>query len=179
MNEERELKFALDISLDDVRSRLAEHGAEVEVAAAAEKNWVFDRAGELGESARLLRLRTDAHGCRVTFKGPPRYEEQTKIREELEFTASDAQVTRLLLERLGYSVVKRYEKVREEWRLGASVVCLDHTPIGDFVEFEGNDAAEQALRCGFEPASAEPRSYLHLYEDYRVSHPEAPADMVF
>jgi predicted adenylyl cyclase CyaB len=179
MNEERELKFRLDISLEEVKSRLVEQGAEVEVAAAEEKNWVFDRAGELASSARLLRLRTDAQGCRVTFKGAPRYEEQTKVREELEFTASDAQVTRLLLERLGYSVVKRYEKVREEWHLGASVVCLDHTPIGDFVEFEGNDAAEQARRCGFEPATAERRSYLALYEDYRASHPEAPADMVF
>ena len=46
-----------------------------------------------------------------------------------------------LLVRLGYRVVRRYEKVREEWQLGATMVALDHTPIGDFVEFEGDDAA--------------------------------------
>ena len=79
-----------------------------------------------------------------------------------------------LFESLGYRVVRRYQKMREEWRLGGVEVALDHTPIGDFVEFEGDRAEVLAKRCGFDPAKAEQRSYLRLYEDYRREHPEAP-----
>ncbi len=58
-------------------------------------------------------------------------------------------------------------------------MALDHTPIGDFVEFEGDDAVQAAARMGFDPATAERRSYLRLYEDWRRDHPELPADMMF
>jgi predicted adenylyl cyclase CyaB len=140
---------------------------------------VFDRRDELYGSGRLLRLRSDAQGSRVTFKGPPRFEEGVKIREEIEVAVGHAEQMRDLLVRLGYRVVRRYEKVREEWRLVGTQVALDHTPIGDFVEFEGEDAAATAARCGFDPAAAERRSYLRLYEDWRRDHPEFPPDMVF
>jgi predicted adenylyl cyclase CyaB len=179
-NEERELKFALaDQSLDDVRQRLIAAGAQRKRAAARECNWVFDRRDELFGSSRLLRLRTDGSGCRLTFKGPPRFEENLKVRDEIEVTVAHAEAMRDLLVRLGYRVVRRYEKVREEWQLGAITVALDHTPIGDFVEFEGDDAAQAATRMTFDPGTAERRSYLRLYEDWRRDHPELPADMMF
>ena len=179
-NQERELKFALSgQSLDDVRQRLVAAGAQRKRAAARECNWVFDRRDELFGSSRLLRLRTDGSGCRLTFKGPPRFEENLKVRDEIEVTVAHAEAMRDLLVRLGYRVVRRYEKVREEWQLGATTVALDHTPIGDFVEFEGDDAAQAAARMTFDPGTAERRSYLRLYEDWRRDHPELPADMMF
>jgi predicted adenylyl cyclase CyaB len=179
-NQERELKFALrDQTLDSLRERLKAAGAQPKRAAAREANWVFDRRDELFGSSRLLRLRTDGTGCRLTFKGPPRFEENLKVRDEVEVTVAHAEAMRDLLVRLGYRVVRRYEKVREEWQLAATVVALDHTPIGDFVEFEGDDAAASAVRCGFDPSVAERRSYLRLYEDWRREHPELPADMIF
>jgi predicted adenylyl cyclase CyaB len=178
-NQERELKFALQgRSLDDMRQRLVAAGAERKRAAARECNWVFDRRDELFGSSRLLRLRTDGSGCRLTFKGPPRFEENLKVRDEIEVTVAHAEAMRDLLVRLGYRVVRRYEKVREEWRLAAVTVALDHTPIGDFVEFEGDDAVQAAARMSFDPGTAERRSYLRLYEDWRREHPELPADMM-
>ncbi|HEX2466229.1 MAG TPA: class IV adenylate cyclase [Thermoanaerobaculia bacterium] len=179
-NQERELKFALaGQSLDEVRQRLAEAGAQRKRAAARECNWVFDRRDELFGSSRLLRLRTDGSGCRLTFKGPPRFEENLKVRDEIEVTVAHAEAMRDLLVRLGYRVVRRYEKVREEWQLGGVTVALDHTPIGDFVEFEGDDAVQAATRMAFDPGTAERRSYLRLYEDWRRDRPELPADMMF
>ncbi|HKI87263.1 MAG TPA: hypothetical protein VKA53_11030, partial [Thermoanaerobaculia bacterium] len=65
------------------------------------------------------------------------------------------------------------------WRLGGVVVALDKTPIGDFVEFEGEGADKLARRCSLDPEIAERRSYLRLYEEYREQHPEAPDEMVF
>jgi adenylate cyclase class IV len=178
-SEERELKFALSEPLDAVRGRVAAEGARLERPAARECNWVFDRRDELFGSSRLLRLRTHGAGCRLTFKGPPRFEGGVKIRDEIEVEIGHAERMRDLLVRLGYRVVRRYEKVREEWRMGSTVVALDHTPIGDFVEFEGPEAALAAARCGFEPARAERRSYLRLYEDWRREHPDQPPDMLF
>jgi adenylate cyclase class IV len=84
-----------------------------------------------------------------------------------------------LLAALGYRVTKRYQKMREEWRLGSELICLDHTPLGDFVEFEGAKAEAVAKRCGFDADSAVRKSYLMLWADYAAAHPEAPRDMIF
>ena len=175
---ERELKFACD-DLEAVRARLAELGAERQAPAAFEDNLVFDRDDELEGAGSVLRLRSDRRGARLTVKGPARFEEGVKLRDEREISVSDAGEAQLLLEMLGYGVVQRYQKMREEWQLGTVLTALDHTPIGDFVEFEGSRAAKVAQRCGFEIESAEPRSYVHIYADHRREHPEAPPQMVF
>lgn len=175
---ERELKFP-STDLDAVRSRLRRQGAELRHAASFEDNRLFDRQGELRARRQILRLRRDGRGVRLTFKGAPSFEGGIKVRTERELTVSDDAEAAALLEGLGYEVVRRYQKEREEWRLDGCDVALDRTPIGDFVEFEGADAAEQAKSCGFEPSAAERRSYLELWEDYRKRHPEAPADMLF
>lgn len=175
---ERELKFHVS-NLSDLRARLEELGAERETPSTFEDNVVFDREGELAAAGRLLRLRQDRHGARLTYKGRARFEGHVKVRLEHETTVGSAEETRLLLERLGYRIVARYQKHREEWLLGGVTISLDHTPIGDFAEFEGADAEKVAARCGFEIDEAERRAYLRLYHDYLKEHPEAPAQMVF
>ena len=175
---ERELKFPCD-NLEAVRERLAELEAERQAAAAFEDNLIFDRDGELEKAGSILRLRSDRRGARLTVKGPPRFEEGVKLRDEREIAVGDAEEAQLLLEHLGYGVVQRYQKMREEWQLGGVVAALDHTPVGDFVEFEGEKAAQVAKRCGFEIESAERRSYLRIYADHLDENPEAPPQMVF
>ena len=175
---ERELKFTCD-NLEAVRERLADLEAERQGGAAFEDNLLFDRQRELEKAGSILRLRSDRHGARLTVKGPPSFEEGVKLRDEREISVSDAAETQALLEMLGYSIVQRYQKMREEWQLGGVVAALDHTPIGDFVEFEGSSAAQVAKRCGFEIEAAEQRSYIHIYADHLLEHPEAPPQMVF
>lgn len=175
---ERELKFG-GVELEALRERLEELAAERLAAGSFEENQVFDRDGEVYSAGCVLRLRQEARGASLTYKGPMRLEGRMKVREEHETEVGDADATRALLEGLGYEVVKRYQKVRETWRLGGVSIALDHTPIGDFAEFEGESADRVALRCGFDPDEAERRSYLRLYEDHRADHPDAPADMVF
>lgn len=175
---ERELKFSA-VQLDRLRDRLQELEAERTGPGALEDNWMFDRDGELAESHCVLRLRKDQKGAHLTYKGPPRFEERTKIREEHEFGVSDPAAARALFESLGYRAVKRYQKMRETWQLGGVTIALDHTPIGDFAEFEGDGAEKVAERCSLDPATAERRSYLRLYEDHLAANPDAPPDMVF
>ena len=131
------------------------------------------------DAGQVLRLRKDANGSSLTLKGPSTFEGRVKVREEHETEVGDADAARALLEGLGYEMVKRYQKVREQWHLGGVSIALDHTPIGDFAEFEGDAADRVARRCGFEPDEAERRSYLRLYDDYRRDNPDAPEDMLF
>lgn len=175
---EREVKFA-GVEHDELRSRLAELEAERTAAPSFEDNWLFDKGGELSARGCLLRLRVDGHGASITFKGPAMFEGRVKLRQEHETRVEDPTAARAVLESLGYAAVRRYQKVREEWQLGGVTIALDHTPIGDFAEFEGEGAEVVARRCGFGLPTSERRTYLRLYEDYLATHPEAPPDMVF
>ena len=175
---ERELKFAA-VEPDRLRERLRELEAERVHPGALEDNWVLDNGGKLQRSNCVLRLRKDSHGAFLTFKGPATFEGKTKLRAEHETGVSDADATRKLFESLGFAVVKRYQKVRESWQLGGVTISLDHTPIGEFAEFEGEGAEKVARRCELDPEEAERRSYLRLYADHLAAHPDAPPDMVF
>lgn len=176
---ERELKFA-QADLDALRSRLLELEAERLGPAIFEDNWLVDRDGELGDRYSILRVRAEeGRGAVLTFKGPASFDGPAKVRTELELRVEDAERALALFAALGYRVERRYQKLREEWRLGTETICLDHTPIGDFVEFEGDRAEAVARRCGFDPAKALRKSYLMLYAEHLVRHPEAPFDMIF
>ena len=147
-HEERELKFGR-VELAHLRDRLLELQAERVAPPAFEDNWIFDRGkGELHKEGAVLRLRVDGHGAQLTFKGPPKWEESTKVRSELETRLDDAEVMQEILRRLGYKVHRRYQKMREEWRLGAVLICA--RPHADRrlrrVRGAGRRQARQALR---------------------------------
>jgi adenylate cyclase class IV len=176
---ERELKFA-QVDLDALRQRLLEVEAERTGPAIFEENWILDRGGELERRAQVLRVRAEeGRGAVLTLKGPASYEGATKVRRELELRVESAETALALLEALDYRVTKRYQKLREEWRLGSETICLDHTPLGDFVEFEGGKAEAVARRCGFDPAHAVRKSYLMLWAEHAAANPELPRDMIF
>jgi adenylate cyclase class 2 len=175
---ERELKFPCS-DLNELRELLQAAEAERLCTSALEDNLIWDRGGELVKSGRLLRLRFDSHGARLTYKGSPSFEDGLKIRQEIETGVEKPAELRAILESLGYEKIQRYQKYREEWRLGGVIICLDRTPIGDFVEFEGDAASRLAERFGLDPRQAERRSYLKIYQDHRETDPTAPEEMVF
>ena len=116
----------------------------------------------------------------LTGKGKPEDGQgPAELRRGLGIDVEESESPPALYAELGYDVVRRYQKIREEWRLGSETICLDHTPIGDFVEFEGAKAEAVAKRCGFDLATSLRKSYLMLYEDYIAEHPDAPRDMIF
>jgi len=168
--------------LESVRRRLQELGASLLRRRHDESNDLYDDAGgKLSGSGCALRLRRVDAACWLTFKGPPRFEEGVKTREERETTVGDAAEAEAILARIGLSRRFRYEKRREEWQLLGCAIALDETPIGDFVEVEGDPAgirkAVAALELDF--ASAIPYSYARLYALKRKENPSLPEDMVF
>ncbi len=175
---ERELKFRID-DLEELREALETAGATLVTPRAFEDNRVWDRGGELRERGCVLRLRRDGRGDRLTFKGPARFVDGVKERLEYETPVGSGDTLAAVLELLGFELSRRYQKVREEWRLGETLVTLDQTPMGSFAEFEGGGTRECARRFGLETEQAERGSYLDLWEALRRENPELPGDMVF
>lgn len=168
--------------LGGVRSRMAEAGGVQIHPLVFEDNWVLDDAtGSLRGSGRLLRLRRLGDEWILTFKGPASFAGGIKSRPEFETGVTAGPRMFEILAGLGFTPVRRYQKRRETWRLSGLAVSLDETPMGSFVELEGDPAAivPAALRLGLDPQRAARGSYLELWLAWRDVHPEAPDDMVF
>ena len=122
--------------------------------------------GTLRARQCALRLRLDGDASIITFKGTPE-PGLMKVRPELETSTGDAATTRAILEALGYHVAFRYQKYREEFGDATCVVAIDETPVGVFVELEGQEAriTELATALGFSPSQYLTMSYARLHAE--------------
>jgi adenylate cyclase class 2 len=148
-----------------------------------EDNTMFDTAGRsLREASSALRLRETAGKAIVTFKGKPLVSKH-KSREELEMEVSDPAIARLILERLGYRPIFRYQKYRTEYRqpARAGTATLDETLIGVFMELEGRPSwiDRTARLLGFREKDYINSSYGRLYLDWCKKNRRKPGDMVW
>ncbi|HTR03343.1 MAG TPA: class IV adenylate cyclase [Thermoanaerobaculia bacterium] len=179
--EEIEVKLPAS-DLDAMRERLRSAGAELHAARHDESNDLYDDpARKLSGSGRTLRLRRAAGRSILTYKGVARFESGARVREEREVEVSDPGEAEGILTGLGLERRFRYEKRREEWRLGGCLVALDETPIGDFVEVEGSppDIRKLIGELALDSAEAIPYSYPELYQRRRKEEPSLPPDMVW
>jgi adenylate cyclase class 2 len=139
---EIEAKMQVD-SLDTVRQRLVELGAEP-AGEAIETNTFFDTDDRsLLAADKGLRLRTThpqptgKTRHTLTFKGP-RQHGPLKSREEKETGVDSAKHATAVLEALGYHHILSFDKKRQSWKLGDCLVELDELPqLGLYVEIEG------------------------------------------
>lgn len=179
--EEVEVKLHCN-DLSAAREALRRLGAEPVAPVHAESNDLYDDPGStLKGRGCTLRLRRAAGEAILTFKGPARFEQGVRRREEREIRVSDAEEAEAILHGLGLKRLFRYEKRREEWSFEGCLVALDETPIGRFVEVEGDPAGIRrvvaALSLDF--ADAIPYSYPRLYQLRREQDESLPPDMVF
>ena len=181
VREEIEVKIPAP-DLGAVRGRLHEAGATLHAALHDETNDLYDDAAhKLSGSGRTVRLRRAAGRAILTYKGPARFQDGVKTREEREVEISDPVEAEAILAGLGLERRFRYEKRREEWNAGGCVVALDETPIGTFVEVEGDPIGIRKLivQLALDPSEAIPYSYAELYMRRRKEEPQLPADMVW
>lgn len=127
----------------------------------------------------VLRVRDDGGQAVLTYKGPVQ-PGLLKVREELETGAASAERLLAILGALGYAPVFRYEKRREEHAIPGALVAIDETPVGTFLEIEGDaDAIHAAARAmGFSDADYVTASYRSLYLASLPPGTE-PGDMTF
>ena len=143
-------------------------------------------AGRLRAEWCTLRVRIEApqadggHVATVTFKGPPR-PDVMKVREEVETGVGDGALLLRVLERAGFDVWFRYQKYREQFERDGTIVAIDETPCGVFVELEGSEAgvARLAQALGRGPADYITASYRRVWESDCATRGRPVGDMVF
>ena len=167
--------------------------------------------GGLAKHGQLLRIRTETpaplkNGARrkvaartlLTFKSPPAElaigdvgpagDRRHKVREEIETELTDGATMQRIFEGLGLRGWFRYEKYRttyvlpgrHAWAKGL-LIEVDETPIGTFVELEGQAAAidRAAKELGFSTRDYVLKNYLVLYVEECKRRGEEPRDMLF
>ncbi len=173
---EAEIKLAIDErTADALRARLEKLGATVRPPLEQHDVYFAHPNRDFARSDEALRLRLDADGLRITYKGP-KLDPPRKTREEIEFPlGTEIATARTLLERLGFTAVASVEKTRTELVLDGppkAVISLDHIEeLGTFceIEVEAQSVEEgrtslDALARRLDVATLEPiaESYLEL-----------------
>lgn len=162
---EREIKLRL-AGADAGRDALKRIGAEPVRPRHLEDNVLLDDvAGRMRAAGRVIRLRRTDGGGVLTYKGPSQVVDGVKSREEVEIAVADPDAFETILAAMGFSRIFRYQKYREVYRWGGVEIVVDETPVGAFLEIEG-EAAEigrAAAALGFGPADYVTDSYPALF----------------
>ena len=165
------LEIEIKIKVDDlkkIRSKIIQLGFQVVSPYSFEHNVLFDTKDErLEKNKLLLRLRKIKDKYILTFKHPPEQPLDTshyKIREEKEIEVSDYENVKSIFTGLGFKVFFIYEKYREIFDNGNVKIMLDHTPIGDYIEIEGNveEIDTTAAQLGFSKSDYITDNYMTL-----------------
>ncbi|MBI4454460.1 MAG: class IV adenylate cyclase [Acidobacteria bacterium] len=142
------------------------------------------------EKGSLLRVRNEGGRGFVTFKGPARVNKNFKVREELETECDPVQMLELF-QKLGYQISFRYQKYRTIYQVRVATrrkgrpqpisVMIDETPIGNYVELEGNPqgVSRVAGSLGFKKKDFIRESYHSLFLSFCKKNRCSLRDMVF
>lgn len=167
-----------------IPSRMAEVGARLLHPREFEDNRLYDFPDRgLLKQGGMLRVRTTDRGTLLTYKDRARTETGVKIREEVETEMAPAEASPLreTLRRIGMEVIFRYQKYRTTWQMDETLVTLDETPIGPYLEIEGpRDRIDAvATRLGYSTGDYIPQSYRELYVASLSRRPGPIDRMVF
>jgi adenylate cyclase class 2 len=118
---------------------------------------VDDAAGSLAAAGKALRLRRVAGAAVLTFKGPRQGSAAMKSRPEIEASIPEPDTFEAILGGLGYRKVFRYQKYRETYAWKDVEIVVDETPVGTFLEIEGE---ENAINAAAHALGRGPQDYL-------------------
>jgi adenylate cyclase, class 2 len=177
---EREIKLRF-ASVEEARAAVHAAGAAPSRCRRLQEDVLLDDAQETLKRRRcVLRVRVESGRSLLTFKGPVQ-PSPMKLREEIETVVGDGDTLLRCLEQLGYSVWFRYQKYREEYALTDVVIAIDETPVGVFVELEGDEHGilEATRALGRTTDDFLLDSYRSLFMEHRRAHGLPATDMLF
>jgi adenylate cyclase class 2 len=177
---EREIKLRF-ASAEGARAAVLATGATLVHARRLQEDCLLDTRNEdLRRRRSALRVRIEGGRSLLTFKGPSQ-PAVVKVREELETVVGDGMLLLRMLEELGLHVWFRYQKYREEFARNNVIVAIDETPVGVFVEIEGDEygIAETARALGCAPADYLLESCRTLFARDCQQRGVSPTDMLF
>ena len=163
---------------------------ELEAARHFEDNWLLDTADRyLSEHASILRVRSSAAGGSITYKeneSGAAPASQFKKRIEIETLIDNPESAIAILERLGLRKWFRYQKYRTVYMAtlpcGSKLhVMFDETPLGRFVELEGEEEiiAQAVKLLGVTPGEYVLESYLAIQAEHCRRQGKPLDDMIF
>jgi adenylate cyclase class 2 len=177
--DEIEIKFRLS-DPDEIRRQLKSVGAVLN-GKVFERNVTFDDAArEFGNDMNMLRVRDDGH-ITITFKEKPRDHRFMK-RREINLKTEDFQKSIDMIKSLGFLPVWSYEKHRENWILGKTLITVDRLPfIGDWMEIEGPEKEiDKTIKLlGLSHKDGVKKTYKRVFQDYCAENKMEFRDMVF
>jgi adenylate cyclase class 2 len=167
MGEPTETEVKLPVaSLETLRESLRRIGARLTRERHFEDNVLFDDgAGRLASAGAVLRLRRTSRESVLTYKGPRRVEDGIKVREERQTVVEMPDEIHAIFASLGYRPVFRYQKYREVWTHRGQEILADETPVGTFLEIEGDAEGIRAVTAelGLDPADYMTESYVDIF----------------
>jgi adenylate cyclase class 2 len=161
-------EIEVKIKIDDpsaVRDKVLARGAVIARDRHLEENTLYDFDPPLLHPAhRALRLRTVGKRATLTFKGQRRKSRSFKVREEFETQVRDPRQMRLILKALGLRERFSYRKHRTVLRKARLTICIDETPVGSFLELEGerHEIVRFARALGYKRADFITLSYVKM-----------------
>lgn len=181
-NQEIEAKFPI-ADAASLRTRILAQGADMLLDEIYEFNLLLDReTNPLEASFERLRLRQQGNVTVLTYKRGLKKADGVAFREEIETEVDDFANMRLILERLGYTERFIYEKYRSVFRLNDCSLMLDLTPIGTYLEIEG-DSYDQIMtmaeRLEIDPTTAIAAGYASLFQAWKEANRSSAANMLF
>jgi adenylate cyclase, class 2 len=163
---------------------------EIENPRHFEDNWLLDTSGQyLGARGAILRLRFAAGRGYITYKenvSDDAPASQFKKRIEIETAIDDPESAAAIFERIGYRRWFRYQKYRTiYWATladGSKLhVMFDETPLGVFIELEGEEEVIErtVILLGVTPAEYILISYLAIQAEHCRRQGKPLEDMIF
>jgi len=169
VNTEKRLEIEIKIRvqvLDTLRQKIMRLPATLETGRVFERNIVFDTIRKkLRKQGILLRLRQQGLRAVFTVKMPVPGNSIYKVREETEVQVSDFASMEKMIRAIGFRELFIYEKYREVFHVNGTLIMIDETPIGNFIEIEGDPGRIDAIasRLGFTRSDYITDSYYQLF----------------
>ena len=164
---EIEVKIKIE-DLDEIKEKILQKGATLAKERHLHDDTFYDWPElELRKKHFALRVRKINKKVFLTCKGPEQKSRKFKIREEYETEVKNERHLRKILKSLGLQPVFKYSKSRTVFRVKRLTVCLDETPIGNFVELEGqqSEIVKFARELGFSKDNFIKLDYVQLIQN--------------
>ncbi len=154
---------------EETRKRLLSLGAKYVETKVQVDTYYNHPSRDFASTDEALRLREQDGRVIMTYKGP-KVDKLTKTREEEQVGVSDGKSAVIILEKLGFSEVRKVKKTRNYYTLRGMKVMLDEVEgLGDYMEiekpgeeYEPRELIDLLLELGVEEKDMERRSYLGL-----------------
>jgi len=172
---ETEVKIKIN-AVEPIKQKLLEMKAELYKKRALQTDIYLDN-GRLRKKDQTLKIRDNAI---FTYKGPSQKKNNIRSNEEIEIMIDNAAHLQLLLERLGYKQYWKKERYRESYLVNMTQICIDETPMGNFIEIEGKkeNIVDIAKQLGFSQKNFIADGYGKLWREFAKQN-KRKGDMVF